>query len=156
MKFTRTMILRIAMAVFLSVIVIAFFIGTFAIRQPKTQAAQSVSSRLFPRIIIAMLALSSIVCLFKEFRSEDLDAENSRKTLALLLSILIMGVSIFLLDILGFAIMGFIFMLLEISVIKWQKPDVKSVLVSFVCSVVFSLMFRYGFKIGIPVLPFGL
>ncbi len=156
MKITRTMILRIAMAVFLSVIVIAFFIGTFSIRQPRTQAAQSVSSRLFPRIIISMLAISSIVCLFREFRSEDLDDENPRKTIALLLSILIMGGSILLLDILGFAIIGSVFMLLEISVIKWQKPDIKAVLISIVCSFVFSLMFRYGFKIGIPVLPFGL
>ena len=155
MKTTRTMLLRIAMAIFLIAIIVAFFIGTFYIKQPKSQMAQSISARFFPRVIIALLAISSSICIWKELHinPQDSDEEKSRRLLSLVLSIATMGVSIVLLDVLGFIIVGFAFMVSEISIIKEKKPDMTTLLISAVCSVFFVLIFRYGFKIGIPFLP---
>lgn len=156
MKMSRSKMLRIGMAVFLFAVALAFFIGTFSIRQAKTQASQTVSARFFPRAIIAIFTVASVVCVWSEFKKKDDDSENDRKIKSMVMSIVVMGACVLLLDTLGFFIDGFIFMLLQISIMKEKKPDLTAVLVSVGCTVVFSLLFRYGFSIGIPLLPFGL
>ncbi|MDY4611121.1 MAG: tripartite tricarboxylate transporter TctB family protein [Sphaerochaetaceae bacterium] len=152
---TRSKILKIAMAIFLLAVVVAFFAGTFAIRQPRTQAVQSVSARFFPRCIIVLLAIAGALCVVQELRSAETE-EDDRNIKTLALSMGIMCVCVLALDTFGFLLVGFAFLLLEIAVVSGKKPNRTSLLVAFVCSVVFTAMFRYGFNIGIPVLPFGI
>lgn len=152
---TRTRILRIAMILFIAITVIAFFIETFFIRQSKVQTLHAIDARFFPRVIIGLLAVSGTVCGISDWGRSDTDGEWSNSH-ALLLSIGIMFLCVWLLDILGFVFCGALFMVSEISVVGGKKPSVTSLLVSSICSIVFSVVFRYGFNIGIPMLPFGL
>ncbi len=156
MKMSRSKMLRIGMAVFLFAVALAFFIGTFSIKQAKTQAQQSISARFFPRAIIAIFAVASIICVISEFKKDDDKGEDERKLKSMIMSVIVMGACVLLLDILGFFIIGFLFLLLEISIMKEKKPDLTTLIVSLGCTLVFSLLFRYGFNIGIPLMPFGL
>lgn len=144
---------RWLMAIFLITIVALFFMGSFFIRVPK-HTAQSISPKVFPLAIICLFAVTSLYCVIMDFRKTAV--EESQQTCNLILSILVMGISISLLDILGFLIVGFLFMCFEIAVVGNQSFSKNMVLVSFVCSVCFVALFRYGFNIGIPVLPFGI
>lgn len=141
------------MAIFLIAIVVSFFMGTFYIRVPK-HTAQSISPKVFPLAIISLLALTSLYCVIMDFRKPAVDED--RQVDNLFFSILVMGISICLLDILGFLIIGFLFVCFEIAVIGNRALSKNVVLVSLACSVCFTALFRYGFNIGIPVLPFGI
>lgn len=144
---------RWLMAIFLGAIVASFFGGTFLIRVPK-HTAQSISPKVFPLAIICLLAVTSLYCVIMDFRKPVV--EEDRQVCNLLLSFLVMGISISLLDILGFLIIGFLFMCFEIAVVGNRALSKNVVLVSLACSVCFTALFRYGFNIGIPVLPFGI
>ena len=141
------------MAIFLIAIVVSFFMGTFYIRVPK-HTAQSISPKVFPLAIISLLALTSLYCVIMDFRKPAVDED--RQVDNLFFSILVMGISICLLDILGFLIIGFLFVCFEVAVIGNRALSKNVVLVSLACSVCFTALFRYGFNIGIPVLPFGI
>ena len=68
-------------------------------------------------------------------------------------------ISILLLDYLGFVLIGTLFMFSQMMLLVSSGNDRKKTLmllgISFASAVVFSLIFRYGFNIGIPVLPFS-
>lgn len=153
MMHAKKSLLRWLMAIFLIAIVVSFFMGTFYIRVPK-HTAQSISPKVFPLAIISLLALTSLYCVIMDFRKPAVDED--RQVDNLFFSILVMGISICLLDILGFLIIGFLFVCFEIAVIGNRALSKNVVLVSLACSVCFTALFRYGFNIGIPVLPFGI
>ena len=148
----------VSLLIGMAAIVIAFFVATFFIRQPRSQAEQLVKSTFVPRVIIFGVAVSALICVLGDFKKSQERAEKD-DLLKIGLSVLIMFISILLLDYLGFVLIGTLFMFSQMMLLVSPGKDRKKTLmllgISFASAVVFSLIFRYGFNIGIPVLPFS-
>ncbi|MGH0053144.1 MAG: tripartite tricarboxylate transporter TctB family protein [Sphaerochaetaceae bacterium] len=154
----RERVFQIAFLVFVSVLSIAFFIETFSIRQSKSQADYLIKATFLPRLIIILIVVFGGIASFSELRKPIQEKEKDN-LLHILYSICVMLISVLLLDLLGFIFVGTAFLFFQILIISGEtRPTRKGILkllaISFGCSLVFALGFRYGFNIGIPLFPF--
>ena len=148
---------NMSLAAFLAFIVIGFFCQSFSIRQ-SSDSMGVVDAALIPRLIVGLTALTGSLCLILDAGKgqEKGPVSDGKKTAG---SVLIMFAAVMLLELLGFLIMGVFFLAGQILLMCDEKPDkqkiVRTLLLSAVCTAAFVVIFRYGFGIGIPVLPFS-
>lgn len=148
---------NISLAVFLAFIVAGFSYQSFFIKK-LSDSMGVIDAALIPRLVIAGVAVVGCLCLIQDFNKQDGEKDGTavKKTA---LSVFIMFVTVICLKYLGFLLMGIFFLAGQILLMSDEKRNRKKVVsvlaLSAVCSVVFVLIFRYGFGIGVPILPFS-
>ena len=151
---------NVSFAIIMIAIVIAFFAATFFIRQSRNQNGQVVDAAFVPRLVILGIAACSAMILYGDIRNGKSAIDDYKSLKPIALCVLIMLIFIILLDYIGFILGGFCFMFSTMFLVDKEEKEKRKVMVlaaiSFVCALFFTLVFRYGFNIGIPVLPFGL
>lgn len=155
----RERLFQIAFLAFISVIVLAFFIATYSIRQPKSQADYLIKATFLPRLIIIMIGIFGGIASFLELR-KNVEVHEEDNLLHIMFSVCVMLISVLLLDFLGFVLVGAGFLFFQTLIISGDIRDSRRKMLrllglSFACSFVFALGFRYGFNIGIPMFPFN-
>lgn len=147
----------VSLGIFTLLIAGSFFIQSFSIGKNGSGVTGIVGPATIPRVIILLIALAGIGCVWSESRREaKADGEESGKKRTVL-SIALMTVLVLLLDIIGFLAAGILFLTGQILLTGGERPDRKQALrtlvMSAVCTLVMVLLFRYGFNIGISILP---
>ena len=155
----RGKLFQITFLIFITVLVLGFFVATYSIRQPKSQADYLIKSTFLPRLIILMIAVFGGITAFKELR-KPVQKNDEDNLMHIMFSVCIMFISVLLLNILGFILVGTGFLFFQILIISEEvgnskKKILKLLGLSFICSLAFALGFRYGFNIGIPIFPFS-
>lgn len=147
----------VSLGIFTMLIAGSFFIQSFSIGKNSAGTAGIVGPATIPRVIILLIAAVGIGCIWSDFRKEQREAQGENEEKRTVLSIALMTVLVLLLDIIGFLAAGILFLTGQILLTGGQKPARKqtgrTVLLAVVCTLAMVLVFRYGFNIGIPILP---
>lgn len=142
-------------SVFVMILSLLFLAQTFSI--VKTNQGLSVGPASFPQIACIALLVLAVLDEIKVNRAKELKEKETVQSslyVKLILSIFVFAVCAFLLKIIGFLILGFIFMFAQILLAseKIEKKDViKALLISFLVTVIAFIIFNYGFKLRVPV-----
>lgn len=147
----------VSLGVFTLLIVCSFLIQSLTIGQNGADKTGLVGPATIPRVILFLIALVGTACVWTESRIKEQYGQEEIEGRRTILSVALMTVVVLLLEIVGFLVAGILFLTGEILLAGGGKPDRKQVgktlALSAACGIVLVAVFRYGFNIGIPILP---
>lgn len=147
----------VSLGIFTLLIAGSFFIQSFSIGKNSAGMTGIVGPTTIPRVIILMIALVGIGCMWSEGRKDSEDSGKENENKRTVLSIALMTVLVLLLDIIGFLAAGILFLTGQILLTGGETPDknkvCRTLVMSVICTLIMVLIFRYGFNIGISILP---
>ena len=134
-----------------------FFLQTFYIKQSTTSVFGMVTPKTFPRAIILLLAICSVINLISDIRTDC----EAKKTIHIpwkfLLSVVVFLFSSMFIKKLGFLIVGSVFLPALLIILDDHKLSFKRTVFLIVFGVVFAILatfaFRYGLKVRLPLYP---
>lgn len=146
----------ISLGMFTLLIVCSFFYQSFSL-QNGSGSTGVVSPAAIPRVVIVLIALVGGVCVWMESRNGEQKECGNGEGKKIICSMLLMAVVVVFLEIIGFLAGGILFLTGQILLTGGGKTDQKqlrkTVLLAVACSVAMVVIFRYGFHIGISILP---